>query len=679
MDGLKFKNIKFGIKLWSLSGFLLGALVVVAVMAITLINGIQTASDDYADAAYYNTFMVKKEVDHLNWVNKVQKLFMENASTLEVQTDHTKCSIGKFLHGVEGRKMSQGDRSVSAILDGIKIPHKQLHDTAIIINKNWRQNHPGLSLTLATRLDDHRRWVQKVNSALMRGEPIDVQFDPTMCDFGKWLLEKETRNLMSEWPEFKAILTEVGKYHNNLHHSATDIKNATTIEQKIDIFTSKTEPAFNEVARLFGKVQKLEAGLDSAQLQAKQIFNIKTLPALKATQAKMHELVEYLNAKQEGIKASMRAKGSSAKWTAGVVASIAIVMAITLSIVLVRSLVGPVTKAVSFAQKMSEGDLTQTLDIDQRDEIGVLANALNTMGTNLNVMFKNIANGVNTIMSSSTELSAISQQMSQSANQSSDRTSSVAAASEQMSANMSSVAAASEQASTNVSMVASATEEMTATVKEIAQNSEKASTITNGAVSQARNASDKVDKLGNAARDISKVTEVITEISEQTNLLALNATIEAARAGEAGKGFAVVANEIKELAKQTAEATQEIKFKIDDIQSSTSLTVDEIKQISEVINDVNDIVTTIATAVEEQAVTTEEIAGNVDQASQGISEVNENVAQSSSVSEKIANEVAEVNQAGKEVSRSSEQVNLSAQELSQLAEQINEMVSKFKV
>lgn len=156
---------------------------------------------------------------------------------------------------------------------------------------------------------------------------------------------------------------------------------------------------------------------------------------------------------------------------------------------------------------------------------------------------------------------------------------------------------------------------MTTTINEIAQNTEKANTITGEAVSEAKGASDNVDELGSAAQEISKVTETVTEISEQTNLLALNATIEAARAGDAGKGFAVVANEIKELARQTAEATQDIKRRIEGIQDSTSGTVTKIQQISKVINDVNDIVSTIASSVEEQSVTTKEIATNVAQAS----------------------------------------------------------------
>jgi methyl-accepting chemotaxis protein len=236
-----------------------------------------------------------------------------------------------------------------------------------------------------------------------------------------------------------------------------------------------------------------------------------------------------------------------------------------------------------------------------------------------------------------------------------------------------------EQAATNLNMVATATEQMTASVREIAQNSERARKITDEAVSKAQGTSKKVNDLGNAAQAISKVTEVITEISEQTNLLALNATIEAARAGEAGKGFAVVANEIKELAKQTAEATLEIKNQIEGVQVSTEETVADIGDICEVIAKVDETVGIIAAAVEEQSVTTQDIAGNISQASAGVQEVNGNVAQSTEVTVSISRDIAEVSQASNEMTTSSSQVNISAEELAGMAETINGMVGKFKV
>ncbi len=314
-----------------------------------------------------------------------------------------------------------------------------------------------------------------------------------------------------------------------------------------------------------------------------------------------------------------------------------------------------------------------------QDELDKLAAWINTFVTRIASIIKDISKDSEMLNNSSADLSSLSAQMSGGAENMAGKSNTVAVASEEMSSNMNSVAAAMEEAATNVGMVATAAEEITSNINEIAQNTEKASNITGEAVIQTQSASNKVDELGNAANEIGRVVETITEISEQVNLLALNATIEAARAGEAGKGFAVVANEIKDLAKQTAEATMEIKGKIGAIQGSTDATVTEIDQISKIINEVNEIVTTIATAVEEQSLTTKEIAGNVAQASQGIQEVNKNVAQSSTVSAEIANDISGVNQSAGEMSNSSAQVNLSAEELTKMGAKLNKMVGKFKV
>jgi methyl-accepting chemotaxis protein len=361
------------------------------------------------------------------------------------------------------------------------------------------------------------------------------------------------------------------------------------------------------------------------------------------------------------------------------VSLIALIAGVCLAFLITRGITGPISKSVLFAENMSQGDLCQTLDVNQQDEVGVLASALNSMASSLRNMFHDISNGVETLSSSSIKLSAISQQLASGAGQTSGKSESVAAATEEMSSNINNVAAASEQASTNVQMVAAATEEMSSTINEIASSTEKGRFSTSKAVEQANVVSSRVDELGKAAMDVGKVTETINDIAEQTNLLALNATIEAARAGEAGKGFAVVAGEIKELAKQTAEATQDIRLKIDSIQGSTDNTVSEISQIQDVINEVNEIVNTIAAAVEEQATATKEITENVTQAATGIQEVNQNVAESATVSGDIASDVAEVNQAAKDMADGSVQVNKSAGELSALSDKLKQMVDQFKI
>jgi methyl-accepting chemotaxis protein len=357
------------------------------------------------------------------------------------------------------------------------------------------------------------------------------------------------------------------------------------------------------------------------------------------------------------------------------------ILALILLWFVASGIVRPIRAAVDMIKDISEGDgdLTSRLNVTTKDEMGHLSQYFNQFVQKLQTIIKDVADNAGQLNQSAGELTEISQQMSSGAEGTSIKANTVASASEEMRSSMNSVAAAMEEASTNVNMVASATEEMTATINEIAQNTEKARSITSQAVNQASNASTQVGELGQAAKEIGKVVETITDISEQVNLLALNATIEAARAGDAGKGFAVVANEIKELAKQTAEATGEITTQVGSIQASTDGTVSEIEGISKVANEVNEIVSTIATAVEEQSVTTKEIAENVMQASGGIAEVNKNVSDSSSVSGEIATQISDVNLSVGEMSNSGSQVDLSAEAISKMAGQLNELVGKFRV
>lgn len=350
-------------------------------------------------------------------------------------------------------------------------------------------------------------------------------------------------------------------------------------------------------------------------------------------------------------------------------------------VLIANTIVKPINNAVSSLKDIAEGegDLTMRLAAQSRDEVGELGRWFNTFIEKLQGIIQQITTNAHMVGDSSQQLSHISTTLFSGAQETSRRAENLAVASEEMSVNLSNVAAAMEESSTNTTMVSTAADEMSATISGIADNAEKARSVSGDAVDQARHAADKMRKLGDAAQKIGKVTEAITDISEQTNLLALNATIEAARAGEAGKGFAVVANEIKDLAKQTAEATMDIKSQITDIQQATSGTVAEINQITTVIDGVNDIVASIATAVDEQTAATQEIANNISQASQGIQEVNLNVSQTSVVAEGITKDIVEVNNAATSISEGSDSVRGSAEELEKMAGELTSIVNNFKV
>ncbi|WP_448872479.1 HAMP domain-containing methyl-accepting chemotaxis protein [Desulfobulbus propionicus] len=382
---------------------------------------------------------------------------------------------------------------------------------------------------------------------------------------------------------------------------------------------------------------------------------------------------------QQDLGQSLKNASSNAIRNMLGIATLALLLGVVFSILLTKAITGPVRKTAAFAETMANGDFTTKLAVQQNDEIGVMARSLNLMVGQLGSMIKEIVTGINSLSMSSNDLAAVSRQLSSAAKDTADKSSSVAASTEEMSTNFQSVSAAMEQSTSNVNMIASSTEEMTATVHEIAESAEKARIITDAAVKQSQSTTAKMTELGESANKIGRVTETITEISEQTNLLALNATIEAARAGEAGKGFAVVANEIKELARQTAEATVDIKNQISEMQSTTNMTIEDIGKISEVILEINSVINAIATAVEQQSAATSEIAGNIAQASMGIAEVNENVAQSTVVVGDITRDVTEISHQSTQVGDGSSQVQVSAQTLSNLAGQLEMMVKKFKI
>jgi methyl-accepting chemotaxis protein len=277
--------------------------------------------------------------------------------------------------------------------------------------------------------------------------------------------------------------------------------------------------------------------------------------------------------------------------------------------------------------------------------------ATNKTADTLQSSMKSIARNAQALSSSSQQLAATSQQMSGNA--------------EETSAQANTVATATQQVTTNLNSVATGAEEMTSTVQSISSNAGEAAKVAAEAVKTANGANATVAKLGESSAEIGQVIKVITSIAQQTNLLALNATIEAARAGEAGKGFAVVANEVKELAKQTAKATEDISQKITAIQVDTKRAVEAIGSITGIINQINDISGTIATAVEEQSATTNEMSRNVQEAAKGSGEISQNI--------------QGVATAAESTTRGAQDTLKAAQQLTEMATQLRTLVEQFKL
>jgi len=415
--------------------------------------------------------------------------------------------------------------------------------------------------------------------------------------------------------------------------------------------------------------------LELLETDGEKLMNENIDPAVAA-------LVGYREKRMEQVEAAAEESYSRARWMLGMGALVSLVLAVVFAVVITTSIVVPIKDCVAFTGLLAQGDFSKDVpetSLKREDEMGDLSRAFRSLVGNTRKLLRDVTGGVQTIAASATELAAVSSQTTHAVKSMSEKTCTVAAAAEEASANTISVASSMEQTSTNLSSVAAATEEMSATVAEIATNSEKARAISGQATAQAAAVSALMQQLGGAAKEIDKVTESITRISSQTNLLALNATIEAASAGEAGRGFAVVANEIKELARQTATATENIKEKISGMQASTDSAITGIEKISGVINDVGSIIVSIAAAIEEQSSVTKAVAGNIAQASLGVKDANVRIAQTATVSKSMAGDLAGVNAAVGDIRQGGENVLTSTVELSKVAEQLKATSDQFKV
>ncbi|MCC7062698.1 MAG: DUF3365 domain-containing protein [Planctomycetes bacterium] len=346
---------------------------------------------------------------------------------------------------------------------------------------------------------------------------------------------------------------------------------------------------------------------------------------------------------------------------------------------LMRRLVAkPIGKAIETLANGS-GDLRVRLDETRKDELGQLGRWCNKFFAQVQETVQAIAMHGNGVIAAANQLQATSTLLSEGASRTGAQSAQVAAAAEQLTANMGNVSNSSESMAATFRTVAAAVEQMTASIAEVATGADHAAKVAGEAETLTRQSSSRIAELGTAADEIGRVVETIQDIAEQTNLLALNATIEAARAGEAGKGFSVVANEVKDLARQTAEATQDIRRRIERIQGSTKESVDSIAAIDGVIAQVSKSSQRIATSVAEQRSATQEISKNLAQNTNSVAVVSRSVLESAAASQEITKGIAEVDAMARDAAAGAEESQAAARSLRELADDMQKQVAKFKV